>query len=79
MTFQNAERVDAKTLESLAGQIREGVEMATPGMKRLLIGIDVSISAVLLALTSSGGGIAIIVGVIGFLICAPGMVNESRA
>lgn len=53
--------------------------MATPGMKRLLIGIDVSISAVLLALTSSGGGIAIIVGVIGFLICAPGMVNESRA
>jgi hypothetical protein len=51
--------------------------MEEQGIKRLLIGIDVSIFAVLLALTSSdGGGMAIAIGVIGFLICAWGLFTD---
>jgi hypothetical protein len=50
------------------------------GVHRLLLGIDISIFGVILALTSSGSGgsIALIVGIIGLAVCATGMVPQRR-
>jgi hypothetical protein len=45
--------------------------------RRVLIGIDISISGVVLfALTSSGGGIAIVFGVVWFLVCLSGLIPK---
>lgn len=58
----------------------KGVVMEAHGIKRLLLGIDVSISALLLAVTSSGmEGIVLVIGLIGFLICASAMAARSRS
>lgn len=49
------------------------------GTKRLLLGIDVSIFGVILAFSDSGGAIAIIVGLIGLVICGSAMIEPSRS
>jgi hypothetical protein len=50
------------------------------GTKRLLLGIDVTIFGVILALLSSGSAavIALVVGLLGLAICVAGMVTPSR-
>jgi hypothetical protein len=50
------------------------------GTKRLLLGIDVTIFGVILALLSSGsaGVIALVVGLVGLAICVSGMVGARR-
>lgn len=53
--------------------------MESQGIQRLLLGIDISVFGVILALTSSGGGaIAFLAGVIGLAVCATGMVPWRR-
>jgi hypothetical protein len=56
-------------------------DMETPGTKRLLLGIDVTILGVILALTASGsaGAIAIVVGLVGLGICLTGMTTSARS
>jgi len=54
--------------------------MDTQGIKRLLLGIDISISGVLLALTSSGmGAVVLLCGLVGLVICISSMVTPSRS
>lgn len=54
--------------------------METHGIKRLLFGINISISAMLLAMTSSGmSGVVLAIGAVGFLMCVAGMATESRS
>jgi len=54
--------------------------MEARGARLLLLGIDVSIFGVILALTTSGssGALAVIVGLLGLAICAGGMLTAAR-
>jgi hypothetical protein len=54
--------------------------MGSSGTKRLLLGINVSIFGVILALTSSGlAAVALGLGVAGLVISASGMAWELRS
>jgi hypothetical protein len=56
-------------------------DMETPGTKRLLLGIDVSLLGVILALTTSGssGAIAVVAGLIGLGSCLTGTTTSARS
>jgi hypothetical protein len=52
----------------------------TRAVTRALVGIDISITAVLLALTSSGAGAFVIVlGLIGLFVCLSGMTMATKS
>ncbi len=55
--------------------------METPGTKRLLLGIDVSLLGVILALTTSGssGAIAVVAGLIGLGSCLTDTTTSARS
>jgi hypothetical protein len=51
------------------------------GTKRMLLGIEVTLIGVIVAVTSSGsaGALALVVGLVGLAICGSGMVAQSRS
>ena len=51
--------------------------METQNVQRLLFGIEITLFGVILSLTG-GAGLALLVGVIGLVVCVTGMAPQRR-